>query len=222
MRRLNSRFFASKRLSSVASRAKARTRRAPLMFSCALAEISLKNSWIAVKRRWVILPMTCVAAATKGRTASATSVRSGEANAIRVTAIDPTTTVFAACMIPGPIIILTADRSLTARLMTSPTRLLRCQRGGSRRRCAKRSSRISNSTSREAPMRIRRVKKKRIASVADRARITAQERAMRRGEGSFSSDSRTWRTIRGMARKRAAESAIVPKPRAYAFGRREK
>ena len=45
---------------------------------------------------------------------------------------------------------------------------------------------------------------------------------MSRGEGSFSSDSRTCRTIRGIARKSAAESAIVPKPRAYSLGRREK
>ena len=66
------------------------------------------------------------------------------------------------------------------------------------------------------------MKKKRIASAAERPRIVAQERAIRRGEGSASSDSRTCRTIRGIARKSAAESAIVPKPRTKARGRREK
>ena len=47
-----------------------------------------------------------------------------------VTAIVPTTIVFAACMIPGPIIILTAERSLTARLMTSPDAALAVPAGG--------------------------------------------------------------------------------------------
>ena len=185
-----------------------------MKFSCALAEISLKNSWIAVNLRCVTFPMPLVATTTKGRTASATSVSDGDERTISVRAIEPTTAVFAACMIPGPTSMRTAERSFTARLMTSPTRLFRCQRGGRRRRWAKRSSRISNSTSREAPMRIRRVKKKRTASPAARARIAPQAIAIRRGDGSDSSDSRTYRTIRGIARNSAAESAIVPKPAA--------
>ena len=99
-----------------------------------------------------------------------------------VTAIVPTTTVFAACMIPGPIIIRTAERSFTARLMRSPTRFLRYHAGGQPQEVREEVLPhlvldVARGADEDPP---REEEEDRVGR--REARITVQERAMSRGE----------------------------------------
>ena len=219
---MNSRLFVSKRASSLFSRAKARTRRTPEKFSWASAEISLKNSWIAVNRLCVAWPMTFVAIAMIGNTASATSVSAGETEYMSTSATMPTNSVFAACMIPGPSSMRTAERSFTARLMRSPTRFFRYQVGGSRRRWSKRSWRISYSMSRDAPIRMRRVRKRAIASPTARRTMRLARRKSLPWVTPAPSSSMARRTMPGIARKRPVDASIERNPAVYTPGRRRK
>ena len=67
-------------------------------------------------------------------------------------------TVFEAYITAGPIIILTAFRSLVARDIRSPVRCVWKYETGSFCRCAKKSLRMSYSMSRDTPVRIRRIR----------------------------------------------------------------
>ena len=156
--------------------------------------------------------MTFVAIAMTGNTASATSVKGGETENMSTRATMPTNSVFAACMIPGPSSMRTAERSFTARLMRSPTRFFLYQGGGSRRRWSKRSWRISYSMSREAPMRMRRVRKRAIASPTARRTMTAARRKSLSLVTPAPSSSIARRTMPGIARKRPVDASIEPKP----------
>ena len=77
---------------------------------------------------------------------------------IRTSATTKARSVFAEYMTDGPIIMRTALRSLVARDMRSPVLWVWKYDSGNVSRCAKKSFRMSYSMSREAPMRIRRMR----------------------------------------------------------------
>src|SRR3954465_9989647 len=70
--------------------------------------------------------------------------------------------VFAEYMIEGPIIMRTALRSLVARDIKSPVRCAWKYDNGSFCRCAKNSLRMSYSMSRDAPIRMRRCRNRKM------------------------------------------------------------
>ena len=95
---------------------------------------------------------------TNGSGMSDHSVSRASIESIRASAATNVSIVFAEYMIDGPIIMRTAFRSLVARDIRSPVRCAWKYDSGSVCRCAKKSFRMSYSMSRDAPMRIRRVR----------------------------------------------------------------
>ena len=102
------------------------------------------------------LPNSFTEIDTNGSGMSDQSASRASMDTITESATANVSSVFAAYMIDGPIIMRTALRSLVARDIRSPVRCAWKYASGSFSRCAKKSFRMSYSMSREAPMRIRR------------------------------------------------------------------
>ena len=151
--------FASRnRSSSVCSCRYARTTRTPASASCATALTSDSCAWICSNRRWIALPKYFTETDTNGNGMSEYSVSLGSMANIIASATTNVRMVFAEYITDGPIIMRTAFRSLVARDIRSPVRWVWKYGAGSFSRWAKKSFRMLYSMSRDAPMRILRIR----------------------------------------------------------------
>ncbi len=117
-----SRLAVSKEAISASSWAKARMRRAPEKFSCALAEMSEYMAWMRSKRRWMRLPKYWTSTEAAGIGTKAKKVSLGLMRYMKGSAAAMKTMVLALYMIAGPRSMRTALRSLVVRAMMSPVR----------------------------------------------------------------------------------------------------
>ena len=99
---------------------------------------------------------------TNGSGMSATSVSLRRSTIISASATTNVRIVFDAYITAGPIIIRTALRSFVARDIRSPVRCVWKYDSGSVCRCAKKSLRMSYSMSRDTPVRIRRIRNRKM------------------------------------------------------------
>ncbi|OPZ01466.1 MAG: hypothetical protein BWZ09_02707 [Alphaproteobacteria bacterium ADurb.BinA305] len=97
---------------------------------------------------------------TAGSGSSAMAVRPASIDSMSAIATVKTTAVLAASITEMPIISRTDSRSFMARAIRSPVRRLRKYASGRRVRWAKKSSRTSASTCRDAPITTRRIRKR--------------------------------------------------------------
>ncbi len=117
-------------------------------------------AWIASNRLWMALPKNLTDTETNGRGINENRVSRGSMEIISARATTNPSSVFAEYITAGPTIWRTAFKSFVARDIRSPVRRAWKYDAGIFSSCAKKSLRMSYSMWRDAPIRIRRIRKR--------------------------------------------------------------